>query len=92
MKKGDLIWRFDSRIDRVFADWEVEHLPDLLRRFLEVYSTYHEEFTFGSSAAAMAATSTIRTSRTRRRWGLASATTLQRRTVRPKPSSPPITA
>jgi hypothetical protein len=44
VKKGDLIWRFDSRIDRVFADWEVEHLPDLLRRFLEVYSTYHEEF------------------------------------------------
>jgi hypothetical protein len=38
VKKGDLIWRFDSRIDRVFADWEVEHLPDLLRRFLEVYS------------------------------------------------------
>jgi len=48
VKKGDLIWRFDSRIDRVFADWEVEHLPDLLRRFLEVYSTYHEEFAFGS--------------------------------------------
>jgi len=44
VKKGDLIWRFDSRIDRVFADWEVEHLPDFLRRFLEVYSTYHEEF------------------------------------------------
>lgn len=41
--KGGLIWRFDSRIDRVFADWEVEHLPDILRQFLEVYSTYHEE-------------------------------------------------
>lgn len=41
--KGGLIWRFDSRIDRVFADWEVEHLPGMLRQFLEVYSTYHEE-------------------------------------------------
>jgi hypothetical protein len=91
VKKGDLIWRFDSRIDRVFADWEVEHLPDLLRRFLEVYSTYHEEFAL-ILCGDHGRTSTIRTSRTRRRWGLAPATTLQRRTVRPEPSSPPITA
>jgi uncharacterized protein len=43
VRKGDLIWRFDSRIDRVFADWEVEHLPEILREFLQVYSTYQEE-------------------------------------------------
>lgn len=43
VKQGDLIWRFDSRIDRVFADWEVEHLPEILREFLQVYSTYQEE-------------------------------------------------
>ena len=41
--KGDLIWRFDSRIDRVFADSELAAMPDNLRAFLSVYSTYHEQ-------------------------------------------------
>ena len=40
---GSLIWRFDSRIDRVFADEELKHMPDSLREFLSVYSTYHEQ-------------------------------------------------
>ena len=91
MKKGDLIWRFDSRIDRVFADWEVEHLPDLLRRFLEVCSTYHEEFALilcGDNGRHFNHSDEPNTTP----LGLASATTLQRRTVRPEPSSPPITA
>lgn len=43
VKKGDLIWRFDSRIDRVFADAELAGLPPGLRTFLAVYSTYHEQ-------------------------------------------------
>lgn len=43
VKKGDLIWRFDSRIDRVYADSELEQFPDALRAFLSVYSTYHEQ-------------------------------------------------
>ena len=43
VNEGELVWRFDSRIDRVFADWEVAHLPDILREFVEVYSTYQEE-------------------------------------------------
>ena len=43
VKCGGLIWRFDSRIDRVFADEELNHMPDSLREFLSVYSTYHEQ-------------------------------------------------
>jgi uncharacterized protein len=43
VKQGDLIWRFDSRIDRVYADAELEHFPKPLREFLHVYSTYHEQ-------------------------------------------------
>lgn len=41
--EGQLIWRFDSRIDRVFAESEFEEMPTRLRNFLEVYSTYHEQ-------------------------------------------------
>lgn len=40
---GALIWRFDSRIDRVFADAELQAMPEQLRDFLSVYSTYHEQ-------------------------------------------------
>ena len=36
VKCGDLIWRFDSRIDRVFAGAELEHMPESLREFLSV--------------------------------------------------------
>ena len=43
VRKGDLIWRFDSRIDRVFHDHEFEAMPGQLRKFLETYSTYHSE-------------------------------------------------
>jgi uncharacterized protein len=43
VKAGELIWRFDSRIDRVFADAELATMPDVLREFLSVYSTYHEQ-------------------------------------------------
>jgi uncharacterized protein len=43
VKAGDLIWRFDSRIDRVFADAELAALPEALREFLSVYSTFHEQ-------------------------------------------------
>jgi uncharacterized protein len=42
VKEGDVIWRFDSRIDRVFSDLEIEELPVRLRRFLRIYSTLHE--------------------------------------------------
>jgi hypothetical protein len=43
VKEGQLIWRFDSRIDRVFADAELDQVPERLRTFLTTYSTYHEQ-------------------------------------------------
>lgn len=43
VKEGDVIWRFDSRIDRVYSDHELEELPPRLRQFLRVYSTLHEK-------------------------------------------------
>jgi SET domain-containing protein len=41
VKAGDLIWRFDSRIDRVFADDELNEMPEQLQHFLRTYSTLH---------------------------------------------------
>ena len=38
---GQLIWRFDSRIDRVFSDAELEEMPKHLQQFLRTYSTLH---------------------------------------------------
>jgi SET domain-containing protein len=43
VKAGDLIWRFDSRIDRVFADEELGEMPQPLQLFLTTYSTLHRE-------------------------------------------------
>ncbi len=40
--KGDLIWRFDSRIDRVYTEEEIACLPEHMGRFLRTYSTWHE--------------------------------------------------
>ena len=42
VRKGDLIWRFDSRIDRVYSEAELAGLPELTRSFLRTYSTWHE--------------------------------------------------
>jgi SET domain-containing protein len=42
VKEGQLIWRFDSRIDRVFAEAELGDMPEQLRAFLETYSTFHQ--------------------------------------------------
>jgi SET domain-containing protein len=41
VRAGELIWRFDSRIDRVFADEELRQMPESLRRYLMTYSTLH---------------------------------------------------
>jgi uncharacterized protein len=43
VQAGDLIWRFDSRLDRVFADEELQEMPDRLQRFLRTYSTFHRD-------------------------------------------------
>ena len=42
VRKGQLIWRFDSRIDRVFSDVELNEMPESLQLFLRTYSTLHE--------------------------------------------------
>lgn len=41
VRAGDLIWRFDSRIDRVFSDQELREMPERLQDFLRTYSTFH---------------------------------------------------
>src|SRR4051794_33278237 len=43
VQAGQLIWRFDSRIDRVFSDREMQEMPERLQRFLRTYSTFHGE-------------------------------------------------
>jgi uncharacterized protein len=43
VRAGQLIWRFDSRIDRVFSDDELEGMPELLQSFLRTYSTLHAD-------------------------------------------------
>ena len=43
VRKGDLIWRFDSRIDRVYSDDEIAGLPDHIAQFLRTYSTWHQD-------------------------------------------------
>jgi SET domain-containing protein len=40
--KGGLIWRFDSRIDRVYTPDEVASLPAHVQAFLTTYCTWHE--------------------------------------------------
>jgi hypothetical protein len=42
VRKGDLIWRFDSRIDRVYSEEELAGLPERTQDFLRTYSTWHE--------------------------------------------------
>lgn len=41
VKAGQTIWRFDSRIDRVFSGAEIEEMPASLQGFLRTYSTLH---------------------------------------------------
>jgi SET domain-containing protein len=40
--RGGLIWRFDSRVDRVYTTAEVNSLPAHVQRYLRTYSTWHE--------------------------------------------------
>lgn len=41
VRAGDLIWRFDSRVDRIYSEEEIASLPERMQRFIEVYSTWH---------------------------------------------------
>jgi hypothetical protein len=42
VRKGDLVWRFDSRIDRIYSEKEMAGLPERTQQFLRTYSTWHE--------------------------------------------------
>ena len=42
VRKGDTIWRFDSRIDRIYSDEEIASLPAGLQSFVQTYSTWHQ--------------------------------------------------
>jgi hypothetical protein len=39
VRRGQLIWRFDSRLDRTFSDAEINDMPDILQEFMRTYST-----------------------------------------------------
>src|SRR3954471_1079911 len=43
VRKGALIWQYDSRIDRVYSEDEITSLPEQARDYLRTYSTWHEQ-------------------------------------------------
>jgi hypothetical protein len=42
VRKGQVIWKFDSRVDRVYTNAELDGLPDVTSAFLRRFSTWHE--------------------------------------------------
>ncbi len=38
--RGSLIWRFDSRIDRIYADHELGAMPEMMQEFIRKYSCW----------------------------------------------------
>jgi hypothetical protein len=42
VKAGTLLWRFDPRVDRVYAEDEIAALPPHMQEYLRIYSTWHE--------------------------------------------------
>ena len=86
VRAGQLIWRFDSRIDRVFSDDELEDMPELLQSFLRTYSTLHADLRLWVLCGDNGRHSTIPTSRTPARSALPSATTSRPATCRQAPS------
>lgn len=41
--RGTLLWKFDSRIDRVFCEEEIDSLPPATAGFIRRFSTWHAE-------------------------------------------------
>lgn len=41
--KGQVIWRYDTRIDRAYSPAEVDSLPRHVQAYLRTYSTWHED-------------------------------------------------
>lgn len=42
VRKGGLVWRYDSRIDRTYSPAEIESLPAHVQDYLKTYCTWHE--------------------------------------------------
>jgi hypothetical protein len=42
VQKGGVVWRFSSRIDRVYTEDEFNTLPALLQDFIKTYACWHE--------------------------------------------------
>jgi SET domain-containing protein len=42
VRAGQVVWRYDSRVDRVYTEAEIASLPEHMQRFLRIYSTWHE--------------------------------------------------
>lgn len=42
VREGDVVWRFDSRIDRIYCEEEILTLPPRMQDFLRTYSTWLE--------------------------------------------------
>jgi hypothetical protein len=42
VRKAEVVWRFDSRIDRTYSPAEIETLPGHVQEFVRTYSTWHE--------------------------------------------------
>lgn len=40
--QGSVIWRFDSRIDRIYTSEEVASLPAHVQRYLRTYATWNQ--------------------------------------------------
>jgi uncharacterized protein len=43
VKKGNLIWRFDSRIDRVYTESEIASLPEIMQQYIKMYSCFEQQ-------------------------------------------------
>ena len=41
--EGQLIWRYDSRVDRVYSQADLDSLPPFMQSFMRTYSTLHAD-------------------------------------------------
>lgn len=42
VKKGDVIWRFDSRVDRIYSSAEIESLPSTFKKYMKTYAWWYK--------------------------------------------------
>jgi uncharacterized protein len=42
VKKGEVIWRFDARVDHVYTTPELEALPATTRDFIKIHGFWHK--------------------------------------------------